>query len=108
MNQSAEFVFLQPIFIAFIIILLTLLLIIVFQKTQIANLFTLFSIGLISSIISAIMLYMSGYIVDEYGLGGDTASFFMFLAIVGLSIVNFFVFLIKDGYWKPDKIANNK
>lgn len=94
--EIQAFIFLRPIFIAFIIILIALLCIIIFQKKQLANLFSVISISLISFTISAITLYSSGYIIDEYGLRGDEISFFMFIAIVGISLVNVIVYLTKN------------
>lgn len=88
----AEFIFLRPVFIVIMIALIVLLIIISLQKTKIINLFSLLFILFICAIVSAITLYMSGYIVDAYGLAGDSAIFFMFLVIIGLCFVNLFVY----------------
>ncbi|KZE69250.1 hypothetical protein AWM68_03000 [Fictibacillus phosphorivorans] len=93
-----EFIYLRPIFIAFIIILFIVLAAISIQrKNKFLNHFSFYSITLICLIIPTITLTASGYIVDDYNLGGDEISFYMWMAIVGLSVFNTFVFLIKDG-----------
>lgn len=42
--------------------------------------------------VSAITLFMSGFIVDEYSLGGDGQSFCMFIAIGCISGLNFVIY----------------
>ncbi|MDM5317121.1 hypothetical protein QUF49_14025 [Fictibacillus sp. b24] len=99
MNDSfPEFIYLRPIFIAFIIILFLVLGAVSIQrKNKLLNQFSFYSITFICLLISTITLTASGYIVDDYGLGGDEVSFYMWMAIVGLSALNTFVFLLKEG-----------
>lgn len=42
--------------------------------------------------VSAITLFMSGFIVDEYNLGGDAQSFCMFIAIGCISGLNVIIY----------------
>lgn len=103
MYDFPDFVFLLPVFVSFIIILLMTLCIVIFQQnkfTKLLNGFSLGSILVICFFISALTLYMSGYIVDEYNLSGDTASFNMFLVIFGLCIVNLIVYLKRNTHNK--------
>ena len=90
--QFPEFIYLRPVFIGFIIILLVLLFGVIFLNKNIVNLFSVVSITFICTSVSAITLYSSGYIVDEYNLAGDPISFYMFFIILVLSIVNLLVF----------------
>lgn len=90
------FIFLRPVYITFIVALVLVLLIVVLQRKNLLNLFSIFSISAICSCVSAVTLYSSGYIVDEYNLGGDEVSFYMFLAIVGLSMLNVIIYHIRN------------
>lgn len=94
-NQIQEFIYLRPAFIAIIIFLLTLLALILSRKRFFTR-FSFFSILFICFSISSILLISAGYIVDTYGLGGDVTSTYMWLAIVGLSIINILAFLRKN------------
>ncbi len=99
-----EFIYLRPIFIAFIIILVFVSATVSFQrKNKLLNHFSFYSITFICLLIPTITLTASGYIVDEYGLGGDAVSFDMWIAIVGLSVLNTFVFLLKEGRDKEER-----
>jgi hypothetical protein len=93
-QQLPNLIFLRPVFTAHILFLLALFLIIIFQKKRIVNLFTVISISLISSCISALNAIAIGYIADEYGLVGDPVSFYLFLTVVGLSFINIIVYLL--------------
>lgn len=90
------FVFLRPVYIAFIVTLVLVLLIVLIQRKKVLKLFSVFSISAICSIIAAITLYSIGYIVDEYNLEGDVISFIMFLAVIGLSSLNVIVYFINN------------
>ncbi|MER2090256.1 MAG: hypothetical protein ABS920_10985 [Sporosarcina sp.] len=93
--QYPEFIFLRPVFFTFLIILMALLIIVVFQKRNLVNLFSVVSILFICTFIPAMLLYAEGYIVDEYKLGGDAITMYLFLGIVGLSIITIFLFIAK-------------
>jgi len=90
-----EFIFLRPVFLTFILALLLVMVIVVFQRKKLFNLFSVSFISILCSCVSALAIYASGYIVDEYNLGGDEISFFMFLATVALSILNVLIYLYK-------------
>ncbi len=59
------------------------MLIISTQKKERINEFSLWFISILCIGVSAITLFMIGFIVDEYNLSGDPQSFCMFIAIGG-------------------------
>lgn len=87
---NGAFTLLRPIFITFIIASLLLFLFILFPKTRKKwmNGFTVVSLSLVFSIVSAQTLFYNAIIVDEIGLGGDYVSTLMCLFIVILSLMN--------------------
>ncbi|ALC85479.1 hypothetical protein AM499_06375 [Bacillus sp. FJAT-22090] len=93
--QFPEFIYLRPVFIGFIIILLVLLFGVIFLNKNIVNLFSVVSITFICISVSAITLYSSGYIVDEYNLAGDPISFYMFFVILVLAFLNLIIFMTR-------------
>ncbi|MGG3574566.1 hypothetical protein ABES25_05445 [Bacillus gobiensis] len=92
-----EFDYLRPVFITFIAILSTLSLLLIFfrGKYKSINGFSVSSISMICLSISTINICQIGIIADELNLAGDPVSFFMFLAIVVLSILNPILFSMK-------------
>jgi hypothetical protein len=70
------------------------------KQTNTVNGFVVSIIAIISIIVSGINLIIMGYIADELGLGGDVVSSYMFLIILGLNILNSFI------YFKNKKIKN--
>lgn len=96
-HSFSEFIYLRPVFITFLVVLLVLFIIILFQRSRgWVNLLTVTSIAAISTFVSAMILYIIGIIVDEHNLSGDPVSFFLFIAVAGLSIVNVLVFLVRN------------
>ncbi|MFO1443875.1 hypothetical protein KDN24_11795 [Bacillus sp. Bva_UNVM-123] len=85
------------IFITFIICLIGLSIILLFQgkRTNLVNGFTITFISIVSIFISGIQLVITGYIADELGIGGDIYSSYMFLTILGLTIVNSIIYFKK-------------
>ncbi|AEI41988.1 hypothetical protein KNP414_03430 [Paenibacillus mucilaginosus KNP414] len=92
-----ELIWLRPVHMTLGMSLVFVLLTVVFQKVRLFNLFSVTVISMLCSVVSAVTLYASGYIVDEY-LGGDEVSFFMFLANLGLSVLNMMI------YWGRNSI----
>lgn len=45
-----------------------------------------------SILVSGQLLYYEGIIADETGLSGDSVSFFIFLAITGIGIINCIIY----------------
>jgi len=84
----------RPILIAFIVILLLFLLASIFYKGKHKLVIgvAMFIVSLICTILSAKYMSDIGIIADEKNMGGDPISFYMFLFIVGLSIINFVIF----------------
>ena len=68
------------------------MLIVSIQKKELINEFSLWFISILCVGVSAITLFMSGFIVDEYNLGGDSVSFDMFIGIVCISGLNFIIY----------------
>ena len=68
------------------------MLIVLRQKKELINEFSLWFISVLCIGVSAITLFMSGFIVDEYNLGGDPQSFCMFIVIGCISGLNFIIY----------------
>ena len=86
--------FLRLVFITFIISLIVISVILLVQRKQnnFVNGFTVSIISIISIIVSGIILIIEGYIADELNLAGDAITSYMFLVILGLSILNLFIY----------------
>ncbi len=93
------FTLLRPIFITILVISLLLFFIIIIPKlkNEMINGFTVLSLSAISILVSGQLLYYSGIVVDEIGLGGDPVSFFIFLAITGIGIINLIIYSSTQG-----------
>ncbi|MGG3280407.1 hypothetical protein [Paenibacillus solani] len=97
MESTDVFLNFRPIYILFIMILIISLLILMIQKNR-QLLINGFTIGVVTSssvAVSAYLTYQIGILSDELGIGGDAVSFYMFIAIVMLSLVNLLVYLFK-------------
>lgn len=84
------FDYFRPIYLSFIIILIVLLINIIFKKnkSELINGFVITSISIISLIVSYYMTYLAGIITDELSMAGDSVSFYMFIIIALMSIIN--------------------
>ncbi|EJR48748.1 hypothetical protein IIM_03925 [Bacillus cereus VD107] len=87
-----EFIYLQPVFKSILAASVLVMLIILRQKKELINEFSLWFISIICIVVSAITLFMSGFIVDEYNVGGDPESFYMFIGIVFISGLNLIIY----------------
>ncbi|WP_242213872.1 hypothetical protein [Bacillus cereus group sp. BfR-BA-01383] len=87
-----EFVYLRPVFKSVLVASVLVMLIVLRQKKELINEFSLWFISVICIGVSAITLFMSGFIVDEYNLGGDVQSFNMFIGIGLTSGLNFIIY----------------
>ena len=79
-------IFLLSLFITLFLILL---------KKPIVNGYTMGVLAIISCIVSGALMIISGYIADEVPSGGDPTTFYMFLVILFLNIVNLILFSVK-------------
>lgn len=88
------FTLLRPIFISILIVSLLLFFIMITPKlkNKMINGFTVLSLSAILIFVSGLLLYNSGIIVDEIGLSGDPLSFYIFLAITGIGIINLIIY----------------
>ncbi|PEQ43924.1 hypothetical protein CN467_01285 [Bacillus cereus] len=87
-----EFLYSRPVFKSILAASILVMLIVSTQKKELINEFLLWFISILCIGVSAITLFMSGFIVDEYDLGGDVQSFNMFIAIGCISGLNFIIF----------------
>ncbi|MEV5108845.1 hypothetical protein MRBLBA3_000785 [Bacillus sp. LBA3-1-1.1] len=87
-----EFLHLRPVFKSILAASILVMLIVSTQKKELINEFSLWFISILCIGVSAIMLFMSGFIVDEYNLGGDVQSFNMFIGIGLISGLNFIIY----------------
>lgn len=87
-----EFVFLRPVFKSILAASILVMLIVSMQKKKLINAFSLWFISILCIGVSAITLFMSGFIVDEYNLGGDAQSFCMFITIGCINGLNFIIY----------------
>ncbi|OOC62646.1 hypothetical protein [Paenibacillus ihbetae] len=93
------FTLLRPIFISILVVSLLLFFIMIFPKlkNKMVNGFTVLSLSAMSIFVSGQLLYNSGIIVDEIGLSGDPVSFYIFLAITGIGIINLIIYFSTQG-----------
>jgi hypothetical protein len=97
MDHFTTFDYLRPIFITFIILLILLFIAILQNnKQKLVNTFSVFSISVISVLISGITLFIEGSIVDNLNLSGDSVSTYLFFIIVILCVVNLFLYFRKN------------
>ncbi|KZB89749.1 hypothetical protein A2U94_19970 [Bacillus sp. VT 712] len=97
MDHFTTFDYLRPIFITFIVLLILLFIAILQNnKRKLVNTFSVFSISVISVLISGITLFVEGSIVDDLNLSGDSVSTYLFFIIVILCIVNLFFYFRKS------------
>lgn len=97
MESTDVFINFRPIYILFIMILIISLLILMIRKYR-QLLINGFTIGVIISssvAVSAYLTHQIGILSDELGIGGDAVSFYMFIAIVMLSLVNLLVYVLR-------------
>lgn len=93
----SDVIFLRPVFKLLVVALVLLLLVVIFQKKKWINGVSLTLILIICCGVAALTLMATGYIADEYGVGGDPQSFFLCIAIGILSVINFLVYFSKEG-----------
>lgn len=93
-DTLGAFTLLRPIYISILVVSLLLLFILLIPKlkNEMINGFTVLSLSAISIFVSSQLLYKSGIIIDEVGLSGDPVSFYIFLAITGIGIINLIIY----------------
>ncbi|MFV8830360.1 hypothetical protein [Alkalihalobacterium sp. APHAB7] len=91
------FTLLRPIYITVLVMSLLLFFIIIIPKlnTRWLNVFAIISLTVLFILFSGLLLYFSGIIVGEIGLGGDAVSFDLFLAILVIGIINLVIYFSK-------------
>ena len=67
---------------------LLVVLILILMKKSVVNVFSVSILAFVSCIVSGINMIISGYIADEVPSGGDPITFYLFLIVLILSIVN--------------------
>lgn len=85
------------VFSTFIISSLVISIVLLVQRNRnsMVNGFTITLVSFISIIVSGINFIIIGYIADELNMAGDIVSFNMFLVVLGLSILNLFIYFKK-------------
>ncbi|MGM0837243.1 MAG: hypothetical protein ACQEV7_13890 [Bacillota bacterium] len=98
MVESTTFEYFRTIFITFTIIMAVLFILVMLNRGnfRLVNGFSIFSITAISILVSGLLLYTEGILVDELGLGGDPAVFYLFISIVLLGMGSMFLYLHKS------------
>ncbi|MYL48345.1 hypothetical protein GLV98_02570 [Halobacillus litoralis] len=89
------FIMLRPVFLLLVLVSLLLTVLLLIQKEEKVNGYTLFIITTISLIIGSVCLYSSGSIVDAFGLSGDAVSFYLYIALFPVSLLNILVYSFK-------------
>lgn len=91
------FTLLRPVFITFFIVTLNIFIGMKLPKSKrnIINGFSVSSISILSIVVSAQILFYNGIIVDEINLAEDSVSSVLFLAIVGLSLLNPLIYFVR-------------
>lgn len=98
------FTLLRPTFITILAVSLFIFFMIIIPKfnNKMINGFTVLSLSAISILVAAQLLFYEGFFVDEIGLGGDSVSFYLFLAIAGMGIINLTLYFSKkEGLKQP-------
>ncbi|MGX6444386.1 hypothetical protein ACWM35_14350 [Neobacillus sp. K501] len=98
------FTLLRPTFITILTVSLFIFFMIIIPKfnNKMINGFTVLSLSAISILVAAQLLFYEGFFVDEIGLGGDSVSFYLFLAIAGMGIINLTLYFSKkEGLKQP-------
>jgi hypothetical protein len=70
---------------------LLVVLILILMKKSVVNVFSVSILAFVSCVVSGINMIISGYIADEVPSGGDPITFYLFLIVLILSIVNMVV-----------------
>lgn len=98
-ENLGHFTLFRPVFISILVgsLLLSLILIIPKLKNKLINGFTVISLSVLSILVSGQLLYNSGIIVDEIGLRGDPVTFYIFIAITGMGILNPIIYFSARG-----------
>ena len=63
-------------------------LIVILLKKSVVNVYSVSMLVFVSCVVSGINMIISGYIADEVPSGGDPITFYLFLIVLLLSIVN--------------------
>ncbi|MGF9978240.1 hypothetical protein ABE042_02435 [Viridibacillus arvi] len=84
------FTLFRPLFITMLFLSILLFIAIILPKVRkrYINTFTVVSISIVNVILSTQLLFMNGIIVDELNLSGDKFTFYVFIAIVGVTFIN--------------------
>lgn len=95
---DGTFTLMRPVFALFLGIMLTLLFIILFPRLRrrFTNGLSVVGLSVVSCVVSGQLLYYSGIIVDEFGLGGDEISTYLFLLIAAFALLNSFIYFVLE------------
>lgn len=87
---DGSFTLMRPIFFTLLLLSILVFIMIISLKLRekLLNSFSIASLSFIIGVITVQVTYYDAIIVDEIGLGGDPMTFFLALAILGLSVLN--------------------
>ncbi|ARI77810.1 hypothetical protein [Halobacillus mangrovi] len=93
---DGAFTLMRPVFVLLLCIMLALFFIILFPRLRrrFTNGLSVVGLSVVSLAVSCQLLYYSGIIVDEFGLGGDEISTYLFLLIAAFASLNSFIYFV--------------
>ena len=101
MSQGGNFMViehLRPIFYVILLFSIIIMLTVIIKKKSVHNLIITFYIvtfSIFAIILSGLTLFQSGMIADETGNAGDEISFYLFIAVVIINVVNIALSFLK-------------
>jgi hypothetical protein len=90
MENILVFTYFRPVFMLFIFTLSTLCLLLLNKRFRADHKLLAVSISFLSLLVSGMLLFIEGVIVDELKLSGDARTFYMFVIIACLFTANVF------------------
>lgn len=97
--------YLRPIFYVTLLFSFIIMLSVIMQKKSAqnkVNVFYIFILSIFSIILSGITLFQNGKIADETGNAGDVISFYLFIAVIIINVLNIVFSLVSKSTYKND------
>lgn len=90
MENMTIFTYFRPVFMLFIFILSVLCLLLLNKRFRADHKLLAVSLSFLSLLVSGMLLFIEGIIVEELNLSGDARTFYMFVIIACLFMTNVF------------------
>lgn len=90
MENMIIFTYFRPVLLLFIFTLSILFLLLLNKRFRAEHKLLTVSVSFLSLLVSGMLLFIEGIIVDELNLGGDAQTFYMFVVIACLCTANVF------------------